>query len=381
MYSIVIEYAKSEKETHILGDKEMLQENDNKNEIEVMRELIVKHPKEANNFLTRKKLSFRGKKFNLVDVSKALTYIDGFKDAIGKRGRKDNQLVKALRSLRLVEGGSTPIFVVEEGVLPRHRGGNGKNIKFELFVPDSRVPNCYELAKTLAAAPHLLNGKFLSRYFSYGGFAANPSLVIDSMQILMGNGLIDQDDFDAVFQNVYPFRKSEWVEDESYRNDCMEGFMAFSDKRVPGSPKKGQRTEQDFDAWFATKPQTLFVMKWEGDVRSNGKTFGVNFSVEKSPLKPDEDGRTRYHVGNKSLGDEPMRSQFMRLPKWSNKPIKHKRGKRSNVRPYAFAKMGAALRKRLSEGPATEQDLHKSLSDKYGSDVLELLKSGETITY
>ena len=52
--------------------------------------------------------------------------------------------------------------------------------------------------------------------------------------------------------------------------------------------------------------QKLFVMKWEGDVRSNGKTFGVTFSVEKAPLKPDGDGRTRYHVGNKSLGDEPM---------------------------------------------------------------------------
>jgi len=358
----------------------MLQENDNKNEVEVMRELIAKHPKEANNFLSRKKFSFRGKRFNLVDLSKALAYVDGFKEAIGKK-RENRELVKALRSLRLVEGSKTPIFVVEEGQLPRHRGSNGKNIKFELFVPDSRVPNCYELAKTLAAAPHLLNGKFLVRYFSYGGFAANPSLVIDSLQILMTNGLIDQDDFDAVFQSVYPFRNAEWVEDESYRDDCMEGFMAFSNKRVPDSPKKGERTEDDFEAWFATKPQKLFVMKWEGDVRSNGKTFGVTFSVEKAPLKPDGDGRTRYHVGNKSLGDEPMRSQFMRLPKWSNKPIKHKRGKRSNVRPYAFAKMGAALRKRLSEGPVTEQDLNKSLADKYGSDVMEQLKAGKTITY
>jgi hypothetical protein len=347
----------------------MLQDNDNKNEIKVMRELIAQHPKEANNFLTRKKISFRGKRFTLVDLPKALYW-----------PREKRDLVRALRALRLVED-KTPIFVVEEGQLPRHRGANGKNIKFELFVPDSRVPNCYELAKTLAAAPHLLNGKFLSRYFSYGGFAANPSLVIDSLQILMGNGLIDQEDFDAVFQSVYPFRNAEWVKDESYRDDCMEGFMAFSNKRVPDSPKKGERTEEDFEAWFATKPQKLYVMSWEGDVRSNGKTFGVTFSVEKAPLKPDEDGRTRYHVGNKTRGDEPMRSQFMRLPKWSNKPIKHKRGKRSNVRPYAFAKMGAALRKRLTEGTVTEQDLNKSLADKYGSDVMEQLKAGKTITY
>jgi len=357
----------------------MLQ-HENKNEKELLRELIAKHPQEANNFVTRKKLSFRGKKFNLVDLDKALIYIDGFKDAIGAQGRKDNQLVRALRSLRLVEGGATPIFVVEEGKLPRHRGSDGKNIKFELFVPDSRVPNCYELSKSLAAAPHLLSGKFLTRYFSCGGFAANPSLVIDSMQILMGNGLIDQEDFDMVFQKVYPFRETKWVKDESYRNDCMEGFMAFGDKRVPGFPKKNQRTEEDFERWFATKPQKLFVMKWSGTVRSNGKDFGVNFSIEKSPLKPDPDGRSRYHVGNKSQGDEPMRSQFMRLPQWSNKPIKHKRGRRNNVRPYAFAKMGASLRKKLSSGEIVQTEKSTiTFADKYGSDVLELLKQGETI--
>ena len=120
----------------------MLQDNDNKNEIKVMRELIAQHPKEANNFLTRKKISFRGKRFTLVDLPKALYW-----------PREKRDLVRALRALRLVED-KTPIFVVEEGQLPRHRGANGKNIKFELFVPDSRVPNCYELAKTLAAAPH-----------------------------------------------------------------------------------------------------------------------------------------------------------------------------------------------------------------------------------
>ena len=122
-------------------------------------------------------------------------------------------------------------------------------------------------------------------------------------------------------------------------------------------------------------------MEWSGTVRSNGKDFKVFFSVEKAPLKPDPDGRTRYHVGNKSQHDEPMRSQFMRLPTWSNKPINHKRGRRSNVRPYAWAKMGVTLRNKLAQGDTKpEESAGASLADTYGSDVLELLKQGNSIT-
>lgn len=323
----------------------------------------------------RKSTKYEGKQFQLVQLQDCLKFVDGFEDAIGKKGQKE--LVKALKNLRLVEGSKTPILVVEKGTLPRHRGRDAKNINFELFVPASRVPNCIELSKSFAAMPHMLSGDFLRQAFSYGGYAANPSLVIDTMQILMTTGLIDQSDFDTVFNNVHPFKLVEWAPDEDYKADCIKAFMSMSNNQLPKYPPKGERTEEDAEAWFLTKPQEVLVKSWGGEIKANGKTFKTSFSVEKAVLPPDHEGRTRYHVGNRSRGDQPLRSQFLKLPGWSNKYPIHRRGRRSNVRDWAFAKMGAALRKRLVSGQVKPEP---TFEDIYGKDVMKKLLDGETIT-
>lgn len=332
---------------------------------------------EKNNKIKRKQDIHFGKAFSLVDLDTALDRIEGFKNTIEQNN--DGMLVKALRYLKLVEG-DNPIFVVEKDTLPRHRGSNGKNIKFELFVPHSRIPNCNELAKTLAAAPHLLSGKFLRDYFSYGGFAANPSLVIDTMLILMDDGLIDQKDADTVFDNVFPFNKVEWIEDAKWKEDCIKGFYSLSNNRLPNFPKKGKRTEEDAETWFETKVASkLLVKTWSGTVTANGRKFKTFFSIEKAALLDAHDGRTRYYLGNRSKGDSPMRSQYMKLPGWVNRPLRHKRGKRTNVRASAFAKMGRALRRKLTQGTAPEKEETATLADMYGEDALTLLLQGKTL--
>lgn len=330
---------------------------------------------EESVLVKRKSTKYEGKRFQLVQLPDALKFIDGLEDAIGKKGQKD--LVRALKNLKLVEGSKTPILVVPKGTLPRHRGRDAKNIAFELFVPASRVPNCIELSKSFAAMPHMLSGEFLRQVFSYGGYAANPSLVIDTMQILMTTGHIDQSDFDTVFDNVHPFKLVEWTPDEDYKADCMKAFMSMSNNQLPKYPPKGERTQEDAEAWFLTKPQEVLVKNWGGEIKANGKTFKTSFAVEKAVLPPDHEGRTRYHVGNRSRGDQPLRSQFLKLPGWSNKYPIHRRGRRSNVRDWAFAMMGSALRKRLKSGKVKPEP---TFEDVYGKDVMQRLLDGETFT-
>jgi hypothetical protein len=237
-----------------------------------------------------------------------------------------------------------PITITNKGKLPRGKTKNNRNLKFELVAEDGKQsywatlhekPNCNEVARTLASMPHKLTGTFLVDCFQSDWYKANPNLVIDVMAILMQDGYIDQDDCDIVFSKTYPFSEAEWVEDTEWKADAIKAFYVMTGKKVSSYPKnKEERTAEQAEDWFRNHvPAKLEVLKWKGDlVRNNGKPISIQFELERAAVKPDSSGRTKYHIGNRNKGDQPARTQFMRFPAFKHKPIRHIRGRRSELR-------------------------------------------------
>lgn len=327
----------------------------------------------------RGKSRISGREFKPINVELALERISQLKDTVDALGMTD--FVEAIQTIKLVEG-NQPIFVQEKGVPPKIVGRDGRAMKFDLWVKHAKVPNAVNFAKSLMAMSHMLNGRFLTKAFASAGFAANPSDIIDVMTILMTDRMIDTKDFDEVFDKVYPFNQVGWVEDVAWKQDCIDGFYMMEDRQVGSSyPTKGERTEEDAEDWFQTSvPNRLLVKTWTGPVKANGKEYEVHFSVEKMALLPDSDGRTKYHIGNRTKGDQPARTQFMKLHGFKNEPLKHIRGAFGNTNEEAFAKISKSLKIKLST--LSKKQLNKERAvhgDAAITAMLKDLEDGKTI--
>lgn len=270
-----------------------------------------------------------------------------------------------------------PVTITKRGKLPRRKNVKGKALKFELIGEDPKnsywillqeKPNCNELARTLASMPHKLSGNFLVDCFQSNWYKANPNLVIDVMAILMTEGYIDQEDCDIVFKKTYPFSEAKWVEDTEWKADCITGFLttgkkAMTGKKVSSYPKPADRTKEDAEDWFQTHvPAKLEVLSYKGEMKNNHKdatVIKVAFEVERMAVKPAASGRTKYHIGNRDKGDQPARTQFMRLPKFQHRIIRHLRGRRDNRYNFLWLRMSDRIWKALGKYKKQQAKIEK----------------------
>ena len=203
-------------------------------------------------------------------------------------------------------------------------------------------------------------------------YSANPNLVIDSMNILMASGELDRFDFDEVFDQVHPFSETEWEIDRDHKAFLKEQYMSLSDEKLDGYPKKGERTEEDFNDWLDTKP-VVEVKSWAGKVKANDKDFNVRYCVARiKNRRHPKTKRTNYFVGNRIGGDKPILFNMLNIPGTSAPKYIRGRPSKTNMLAYPKRKKVAQLRKKARSGMVND------VIDT--TDVLNRLKAGESFT-
>ena len=245
----------------------------------------------------------------------------------------------------------------------------------------AKIPNCDTLAgeietnmlRDTAFRPvnqFIDNG--LSEFYS-----ANPNLVIDSMQILMEQGLIERADFDEVFDQVYPFSEVEWVVDEDYETYQWKAYQNLTNSRAKGYPPKGERTETDFKQWLKEQP-LVYVKSWKGKVTAYGREFNTQFAVSKIDSFPGRGhpatGLSNYFVGNRAMGGKPILKGMLMIPGTAHS--KYIRGLRSKTNMAAYPRK----RQTASERKKVRQQKAPTMEENFGSDPLARLMAGETVT-
>jgi len=254
-----------------------------------------------------------------------------------------------------------------------HKGGSS----FWMSADSHSIPTCNSLVTTIIR--NMADDPEYSVVNQFTGglsdfYSANPNLVIDSMAMLMTDGHIDQADFDEVFDQVYPFNEVEWEIDANYEKEAIKGFMEMPNERLKEYPDKENRTKSDADKWFRTKPDTVLVKKWSGEVKANGRVFKVKFALEKADLPPDaKTGITRYFVGNRAMNDKPIHL-WLRLPGTPN--AKYIRGIPMNTNMRAMPSPAKIRNMRRT----ARQKTNPTAEDNFGDDVYAKLLRGETVS-
>lgn len=296
-----------------------------------------------------------------------------------KKGRRTPELVWTPFGERpnIRDENNKLVSMVTQGE-SRRKGVLGHN-----WLPRStaKIPTCDTLAGEIetnmlrdtefrAVNQFIDNG--LSEFYS-----ANPNLVIDSMCILMEQGLIERADFDEVFDQVYPFSEAEWKIDEDYEKYQWKAYQNLTNSKASGYPPKGKRTEADFKQWLKHQP-LVYVKSWKGTVTANGRKFPTQFCVSKIASFPGRGhpatGLSNYFVGNRAMGGRPILKGMLMIP--GIQQSKYIRGLRSRTNMSAYPRK----RQTASERKKVRQKKAPTMEENFGSDPLARMMAGETVT-
>lgn len=206
-------------------------------------------------------------------------------------------------------------------------------------------------------------------------YSANPNLVIDSMNILMANGEIDEYDFDEVFEQTIPFNKVEWKLDKDYNTYKWEEYQAASDEKIGSRfPPQGKRSKTDFSKWLETQSK-VYVKQWKGKVRAYGRQFNTEFAVSKIKGHPHRHtGLSNYFVGNREKGDRPILHSMLKI-KTIPAP-KYIRGLPEDTIMGAYPSMKRIAAERLK----ARRQIELTPDETFGDNAMDRLMSGETLT-
>jgi hypothetical protein len=206
-------------------------------------------------------------------------------------------------------------------------------------------------------------------------FSANPNLVIDSMNILMANGDIDEYDFDEVFEQTIPFNKVEWKLDKDYNTYKWEEYQAASDDKIGSRfPPQGKRSKTDFSKWLETQSK-VYVKEWKGKVQAYGRQFKTEFAVSRIKGHPHRHtGLSNYFVGNRAEGDRPILQSMLKIK--TIPAAKYTRGLPENTIMAAYPSKKRIAAERLK----ARRQIELTPDETFGDNAMDRLMSGETLT-
>ena len=245
----------------------------------------------------------------------------------------------------------------------------------------AKIPNCDTLAGEIETNM-LRDTTFrpVNQFIDNGlseFYSANPNLVIDSMCVLMEQGLIERADFDEVFDQVYPFSEAEWKIDKDYEKYQWKAYQNLTNNKAKGYPPKGKRTETDFKQWLKEQP-LVYVKSWKGKVTAYGREFNTQFAMSKIDSFPARGhpatGLSNYFVGNRALGDRPILKHLLKVPGVPNPKYIRGQPSKTNMAAYPNRKRTATERKKVRSATAPTPD------DNFGDDAISRLMRGETVT-